>query len=433
MDGLTAQDYEILEMRFKNMANEGLLIEKMQYRLSYYKRIQPKDIDFAIGIYPKAKRFEKPDEKVVGPYIKEQEDKGWKLVFSKDYTHVFMNEDKKSIEDIDRTDQIENIKSILKPEMIGLFFTILLNTLGLFTNWGIEVYHFSSNIAFLSLLFMPVIIGGAGFYLIYDIFRYIRILNINNPLEIQMESISGIVFLRKIWSLFIIVFIGLLAGGIIIDSLVSGSRILLYLIPLVLIIFIVYKLRAFFPELKLNTTTKTIIGLVGVFILALIVSSGGLFSIDDGFGNELPKDYIALNFEDVGIKNQPNDFMFRKEGSFLIPLQYNYTEYSDFGEYSSLHVSTQVKKALNEKIAEYIFNLQVKNSMKYYSKTESANDYYTGYDNAVFSINQVNFKEEVVLQDGQYVFIFYGDFDLKDQKIIELIKSTTDKIIIKLD
>lgn len=429
IDGLSAQDYEILETRFKTMANEGLLIEDMKFKLSFYKKIQPKDIEFAVGIYPKAKAFDKPDERVVYDYVEAQKEKGWDHVFSRDYTHVFMNEDKKVIKDIDRTNQAENIKSILRPEIFSILFAMLINIFGLATNRGIDTYHFMSNFALVSLVIMPAIIIAATMYLIYDIFRYVRLSRIHSNDEIQIEDITGILVLRKIWSVFVAVFIAILLISLLADSLISGSRVVLWFIPVIIIIFAVYKLRVFFPEMSLGTTAKTWLALVGLFLLALIMSTGGIFTTDGGFGVELPQGYTALKLEDIGVKKDPEHISFNREGSILMPLSYNYREESDPRRRSEISVYTQVNKVINEELADYIFRLEKESSTRYFGKIISAKDYYPDYNESYF-LDYGDVERQVVkLQKGVYIFTFSGEIDLEEASNIELVNDKVDKII----
>ncbi|MDY0235814.1 MAG: DUF2812 domain-containing protein [Gudongella sp.] len=433
IDALTPKDYEILETRFNTMANEGLLIDKMKFRMSFYKRIQPKNIQFAVGIYPKAKAFDSPNEKMVAEYIKAQKEKGWDHIFSQEYTHVFMNEDGEVIEDIDRTNQVENIKSILKPEIFGLVFAVLINVFGLIMNLDIGIYHFRSNFALLSLFFLPALIIAATLYLIYDIFRYIRISRIENNDEIQIEDINGIVLLKKIWSVFVTIFFLILPAGIIADSLIGGSRVFLLLLPVIFLFFLAYKLRDFFPEIKMGTTAKTMLALLGVFLVALAISTEGIFSINGGVGIELPEKYYALKLKEVGIEEDPEEISFKREGSILIPLSYTYGEKTGTRYINPISVHTQVDKALNKDLADYFFKLNLESSTRYIGEFVSAKDYYINFDGAYF----VSFLDgeiaEVKLKKDEYIFSFSGDFDLKEPGNIDLIYDMVDKVISNLN
>ena len=112
-----------------------------------------------------------------------------------------------------------------------------------------------------------------------------------------------------------------------------------------------------------------------------------------------------------------------------MPLKYNYTEHSNFGWDSSKYISTQAEKALNKDLANYIFDLELENSLRYYGKLLSAKEYYADYDKAVFLEHSKRGIKKVFLQRGEYIFSFSGDFDLQEESSIELINNTVDKII----
>ena len=430
IDGLSGQDYEIMETRFRNMANKGLLIEKIKFGLSFYKRIEPKDIHFAIGIYPKPKSYEKPSEEVVLAYIIAQEEKGWKHLFSKEYFHVFMNENGEALEEIDRTDQIENIKATLKLEIIS--FTIL--SLLMIYNMtripmGINLYNFNSNIGLVGFFILPMVMAVMALHLIYDIIRYFRIKRKKNIGEVQIKNIAGLVLFKKILLILTLAFIGIFVVALIADSFISGNKIFLFFLPMTIGIFVAFKLRGFFTGRNLGAVAKTIIALLVVFFVITIASAMGLSSIDDGFGKELPKKFTALKLEDIGIEREADVVIFRKEGSVLMPLKYNYTEHGNFGWDSSKYISTQAEKALNKDLADYIFDLELENSLRYYENLLSAKEYYSDYDKAVFLEHSERGIKEVFLQRGEYIFSFSGDFDLQEESSIELINQTVDKII----
>ncbi len=430
IDGLSAQDYEIMETRFRNMANKGLLIEKIKFGLSFYKRIQPKDIHFAIGIYPKPKSYEKPSEEIVSTYIVAQEEKGWKHIFSKEYFHVFKNENGEAIEDIDRIDQIDNIKATLKLEIVT--FTIL--SLLMIYNMtripmGIDLYNFNSNVGLIGFFILPMAITVMASHLIYDIVRYLRIKRKKSNKEVQIKNIRGVVLFKKILFISTFAFLGIFAAALLADSFISGNKTFLFFLPMTIGIFVAFKLRGFFTGRNLDAVAKTIIALLVVFFVITIASAMGLSLIDDGFGKELPEKYTALKLEDIGIEREADVVIFRKEGSILMPLKYNYTEHSNFGWVSSKYISTQAEKAFNKDLADYIFNLELENSLRYYGNLLSAKEYYSDYDKAVFLEHSERGIKEVFLQRGEYIFSFSGDFDLQEESSIELINQTVDKII----
>lgn len=433
IDGLTTQDFEVMESNFRNMANKGLLIEKIKFGVSFYKRIQAKDIQFAIGIYPKPKVYEKPEAKVVADYIQAQEEKGWKHLFSQEYTHVFINENDEEIEAIDKIEQVDNIKATLKLEIISFTILILLNIYNMTRMSGIEIYNLSSNLGLISIFIMPVITIVIVSYIIYDIFRYIKIKNKNSNDELQIKNVTMVKIFRKISFIFTLLFMGLFIVAIIADSFISGSRIIFIFLPMTVALFVGFKLRGFFMGRNLAAVAKTIIVSLVIFFVISITSVIAFSLVNDGFGKELPQKYIALKLEDIGIERKSEDIIFRKEGSILMPLKYSYTEHSDLRWDSSKYVSTQAEKALNKELADYIFDLELENSLRYYGKLLSAKEYYADYDNAVFLQHSVRGTDEVFLQRGKYVFSFSGDFDLQEASSIDLINDMVDKIITSLN
>lgn len=427
IDGLTTQDFEVMETNFSNMAKKGLLIEKIKFGVSFYKKIQPKDMEFAIGIYPKPKAYEKPEEQVVAKYIEEQEEKGWKHLFSQDHTHVFINESGEELQGIDKIEQVENMKSTLKLEIVSFTILTLLNIYNMTQMSGIGIYNLSSNLGLIGVFIMPVLIIAIGSHLIYDIFRYIRIDKKTSD-DIQIKNIIWIKIFRKTSFLFGTFLAGLFIAAIAADSFISGTRVIFMFLPVLVSFFVVFKLRGYFTGKNFNAVGKTLMAFFTVFgILAVSLLIGFqtlLYDLDE----ELPEKYIALRLEDIGYKQDVKEVSFDKEGSILMPLSYSYRETIDLEWPDSLYVYTDVQKGLNKSIADYIFQLKVKNT-RFFGQLVSAKEFYPNYDKAYFLERDNGEIEDVKLQKGEYIFMFSGVLDLKEDKTIELVNQTVDKII----
>ncbi|MDY0235813.1 MAG: DUF2812 domain-containing protein [Gudongella sp.] len=433
IDGLTTQDFEIMEMNFRNMANKGLLIEKIKFGLSFYKRIQPKDLEFAIGIYPRPKAYEKPEGHVVDSYIKAQEKKGWKHLFSQEYTHVFINEKGEELEDIDKVEQVDNIKATLKLEIISFAILTLLNIFNMTRMSGIEIYNFNSNMGLISIFIMPVITTVIASYAILNVFRYIRISKKSSKDEVKVKNITGIKVFRKATFIITLLLLALFMLAILADSFISGTRTIFIMLPMFIAFFVAFKLRGFFAGRNLGTVGKTLIAFVVVFFILGISTFIGISSIPSGFDKDLPDSYIALRLKDLGFEQEVEEVFFEKDGSILMPVKYRYTEHINFVRPRSTYVSTQAAKAVNKNLAEYIFELELKNSIRYRGIPVSAKDFYSNFDKAKFIEDPDGEIEDVILQRDKYIFVFSGDFDLKEPGNIDLINDMVDKIISNLN
>jgi hypothetical protein len=451
IDGLTTQDYEMMESHFSNMAKKGFLIEKLKFGYGVYKRIEPKDIQFAIGIYPKPKAFEKPNEEVVADYIKDQVEKGWKYLFSRECTHVFTNENEDEIEDIDKTNEIKYVKALLIVEIFNFILLALLNISNAINLSGIKIFDFNTNVAFMSIFLMPVLSVIIGLHAIYDIIRYIRIRK-KTSRELQIKNIKWIVLLKKMAFIFTFTFLGLFLLAIIADGYISANKYILVLLPLIVAFMLVFKLRRFLPGRNLGAVGKTLIAMVGLLIIGVVSAFIGINSMDAGIHKELPDKYTAIKLNDIGFEQEVERVYFKRDRSIVVPLKYVYREYINIEAPNSTYVSTQVKRALTKDIADYIFKLELEDSRNFYGELissrwsylriqhtdpygelVSAAEFYPGYDNAVFLENSGRGIEDVLLQKGKYIFIFSGELDLKEESNIKLINDMVDKIITDLD
>lgn len=421
LEGFRLTDWKVMEDHYKNMANKGLIVEKFKWGISTYRESYPEDLDYSIGIYPQPKAYETVDKEKSIEYVDQQKEKGWNHVYSKDHLHIFSSSERDNLEPIDTSAQNDNIRKSIKLENMSFISIILLNIFNMWQSFPIHPSIFYYNTGLLSLVLMPTI----SIFLLISVIENIRIwLNIRGKDDIEefpYLNPSAVLLSRKVQMIGSVLLITTLAAAVTADSVLAGNMIILTILPVLIGLFVAFKLRGFFGGRNMDTIQKTAVAFVIVFVVIGVMTIINMRLISTGFGDELPDDYAALRIEN------PDTTSFRREGSIIAPTRYSYREWR-----RNESVSTEVTGYINGTVAEYFYGLELESDTRFMGDYWDAKDWYPDFDKAYF-VTYVDQEMDdggiLFLKRDEYIVRLSMDRDLREEGVVSVINEFVDSLL----
>lgn len=408
-----------MEDHFRRMAEKGWLFESHRLGVTKYKRIEPRDLEFAVSIYPKSRAYEGFEKKDIEEYVSSQSGKGWVYIYTFQNINVFCKESGTESIPLERDHQIDNIRSDFVKNAVGMGLILLINLFNLYRLSHIPSYVFYTNGGLISLLVLPLmyllilVSFLESLLILYKTKRSDSLENYNMPrLLSNIRSSFGLL------SIFLLIlFIGFIAS----DKGVPLISVAVSVVPLLLGIGLALFLKKRFTGKGFDPVLKFTLVTIGVFIVVFATSSK-LVNLDNNQDTRiLPPDRPAIRLNEVIHGALVEDNYFREEGSILMPVRYEYSEYGvDF------RVATEVMRLRNPRLAEYIFDLKLQEMTKYFSEHWTAENYMGTVDRACFiTVAEGDASEggAILLLDGEWVFVFRLPLDLDADEVKELLVS----------
>jgi len=410
LEGFRNLDWKVMEEHYKDKASQGLFIEKFKWGISTYREGYPEDMEYSIAIYPRPKAFETVDDKKAREYVQEQEGKGWKHVSSNENMHIFTKKQGDDLQPIDKSEQIRNIRNSIKLENISFTLLFLMNTFNMRRMFPMDPSMLYSNTGLMSLIILPLITLFLLMHVMENVRVWIRIREVEDPKDFPCLNPSTLLLSRRIQ-----IFGGLLvlAGifiAIAVDSVLSGNMTILTILPVLVGMFVAFKLRGFFVGRDMGTVQKTVVAFVIVFVVIGLMTVINMRMIRTGFGDQLPEDYKALRLEN------PDSTSFRREGSLIAPRRYSYTEWSR-GD----RVSTEVTEYLTDSVADYLFDMELESYTRYIGEYWDAKEWYPEYDRAYFATfrdREMDDGGTIFLMKDNYIVRLSMEKDLREEEIV---------------
>ncbi|MCR3954775.1 MAG: DUF2812 domain-containing protein [Gudongella sp.] len=410
LEGFRLVDWKVMEDHYRNMASRGMFIERFKWGISTYREGYQEDLEYSIAIYPQPKAFETVDDRKAREYIDKQEEKGWEYVASKDNMHIFSKKSGDVLMPIDRSDQISNVRKSIKLDIISMTLFILMNIFNMWRMFPIHPSMFYSNTGLISLAILPLISLFIFISVIENIRIWLSIREDDNPEEYPYRNPSAVILARRIQNSGAFMVLALIFMAIAVDSVVAGNMILLTILPVLVGLFVAFKLRGLFVGRDMGTVQKTLVAFIVVFVVIGLMTVINMRFISTGFGDRLPEGYKALRLEN------PDEYSFRREGSIIAPKRYSYTEWSRGGR-----VSTEVTGYINDSVAEYFFDLELESYTRYVGEYWDASEWYPEFDKAYFA----TFRDQN-MDDGGTIFLKRDDYivglsmerDLREEEMV---------------
>ena len=428
INSYTPIDYLTLEEIFEEKARKGYLVDNHKFGIIRYIKTEPLDLDFSIGVYPKSRAYEGVDDLESGVYIKAQEEKGWTHAVSISNMQVFYKEKNLDIPSIDKTYQIENIRSSLKLETISYLILGVLNLFNMRRLFPLEISNFYSNTGILGILILPII----TFFLLYNgienIVNLVRLKRQSGEDDISYRNHTLVKIKRRVFNFVGWFVLATLLITLLLDSRVEESLVFLTLLPIGVAFLIGFSLRAFFKGRDYDPFLKTFIMIILVFIAVFGTSSWTMRFYSGSQENRLtPEDVFGLTFEDLGyIIDANHSEYYDARGSILMPTYYTYYEYI-----GNQRLGTEVMVGKNENLTDYFLGKKLERMTSYYSEYWDAKEFYPAYEHAYFITNEEGETKEggrLVIKEKNSIVIFTLDKDLSHEGIIAIINEKMKEI-----
>jgi len=410
LEGFRLVDWKVMEDHYGDMAGKGMFIEKFKWGITTYREGDPEDMEYSIAIHPQPNAFETADDRKVMEYVGQQEEKGWEYIDSKDYLHVFCKKMGDNLEPLDRSDQISNVKKSIKLENISMILLVFMNILNIWRMFPIHPSMLYSNTGMIGLAILPLISLVILMSVIENLRIWLNIREDDNPDDYPYLNPSAVILARRIQIGGAFMVVALILVAIAVDSLVAGNMIILTILPVLVGLFVAFKLRGFFVGRDMGTVQKTLVAFVVVFVVIGLMTFINMSFISIGFGDQLPENYKALRLEN------PDETSFRREGSIIAPKRYSYTEWSR-GD----RVSTEVTEYINKSVAEYFFDMELESYTRYVGEYWDASEWYPEFDRAYFATFSEGEMDEggaIFLMKDNYIVGLSMERDLREEEVV---------------
>ncbi|WFA08241.1 DUF2812 domain-containing protein [Tissierella sp. Yu-01] len=416
----SAVDYYSLKEYFEAMARKGWLIDKIKFNIAIFRRIEPIDYTFSVDVYPKFSMFEAVDDNDVEYYKNLCEDAGWSYATSSKNLHIFYSNKEDNLTPIQTDEEIKKMvvqKSIL-PEIFTMALVIFLMLFNIKIHFPYDYENLFSNMSLIMPFYWPLLLINSLTSTMGSIFWLIRAkknIKSNKPLPKtnfrKSKTIGTISFVLSLILLIIVIV------AMILDSTINSSKIILFVIPILLVPVIAYTYNKEVKALKISNLSKILL----LFTLIIVLFTLSIFSalrLGINKDKNLETEYKGLTYEDFDSKIKPRHTSFDREGSILVPKYLQYREVS-----SVMGLETIYIEARGNKIAKYVFDGMLVDELRYNRVLNDASNEYIGYDEAYYIVNpnaEVKNNSLFLLKDNKILFID-TDFDLSQEKYINII------------
>jgi hypothetical protein len=419
-------DYFSLKEYFEEKARDGWLIQKVKFSTAIYKRIEPTDLIFAIGIYPNLHEIiDKDDVKL---YKSKYEDVGWSHAISFGNLHIFYSKKEDNLMPVQTEEEIRKIiaEKPLRSELFIIIMHTLLSVFYLSINLPYEYDNLFSNLSMIMPFILPLIFltGVALNVREYSYFRRAKkSVKTNKPLPNTNLKRSNIIGTTSLLILRIVSITAIIA--LILDSTINFGMMVSILVILILTIIIGITYTKEIKVLKISKISKVIL-LIFIIVPLTIFTLLSTSRMTSSNSDDLRPGYIGLTHEDFGSEIIPEHKSFRREGSILVPKYSSYRESSSLMGFETVSIETR-----GSKIAKYIFDEMVNEELNhrvYRNRVlkDSSNEY-SGYDEAYYIENpnaDIKNSSLFLLKDNKIIFLD-TDIDLSESKYVKII---SDKI-----
>ena len=356
----TIGDMKTLEHHFAQMAEKGWLIDKIGVLTHRYRAIEPCKKTFFVDLLPQITAFDYPENEDAQDYRSICEASGWTFAAANKQFHVFYADGENPAPMPIHTDNALQAKIYLKAcrkyEMLWLFYALFMFWLSSPIGKGVEL--FLSNIS----LFLAI---GYSFFLIGFIWTFGFILrwyirtrkSAKNELPLPKVNYRLSRIRNKMFAVGIIILIVCMITGIMMEIIGGMSLIIL---PMMLMPLSAVGV-GFWIRRQIDTRKRTRAANIRLFIIVMIIMEivllGGMgFAIkgilssplrgSDSLGNR-----PVLTLNDVGITGEPTSSNTHINGTFAVPVDYEYWEVRFPGS-----AQTQVYKTINKTLTRWLYD-----------------------------------------------------------------------------
>ncbi|WP_312906685.1 DUF2812 domain-containing protein [Tissierella praeacuta] len=416
----SASDISTMEEHFEEMAKKGWMLDKIGEYSIRYKRTKPQELKFCVDLLPKLSVFDYPHNEHVVRYRNLYINSGWNFLTASHKIQVFysLKEDNLlPIQTDDRKKQSIINKSLLFEIIVYIVYLFILIG-SLFKLFPVDYNRLKSNIDIVMTIMTPIfIIPGVAYIFSHGFWIFRAKVAIKNGEKLPKINYKYLKF-RTFSLLYPALLFAVLTIAALITDLINGNfQGAFSLLPVIIGITAGTLFRKNKNKKKRSKDRNVV--LFGVFIVLVVIGVNIIILklYDAGETEELREGYKGLTLNDFN-QREIDYSNFYREGSILLPKISTYYEESSDG--NGDYVRTQYIKAINNRMAKYVFDGMIEKDTKRYRRTATPADmYYDYFDKAFFM--DYDFTRSIILLKNNEIFYIDSKFDLSDKDNINII------------
>lgn len=417
----SATDYFSLKEHFEEMARKGWMLENIKFLTAIYRKIEPKELVFSVELYPRT--AEEDDKK---SFINLCEESGWKYIASSKNMLVFYTNKEDNLIPI-HTDEKLHEKILSKAIFMDIISRIIwpLSIVRWSRILPISYVNLSTNTGIMAPIFLILLLIITLSYIFGCLIWIIKAkLSVKKNKKIPKTSYA-FARLRAI-SVFILIVTVTLT---IMADLIGLKILSLIILSSILILIIFHKVDIRFKEETLYLIKKTALFSIAALVIIYMMLETGSIQRND----KIKAGYIGFTCRDFNI-TEPQIGIFTRKGSFLVPKVSIYSEIDksipevfieQFFKYNiGYTIKTTYARAINNRLAEYIFDGMVKDELKFKSEIIDIGFKFDNIDRACL-LKYPDDKRigKIIILRGKEVIYLNGSIDFSDKKNLEIINN----------
>ena len=322
LEVFTFYNHTGLTRHFEKMARKGWLIHRISSLGWVYRRIEPKDIHFAISYYPKASEFDPEPSEGQKTFHEFCAHTGWMLACTTAQMQVFYNEQEDPVPiETDPALEVETIHAAIKKSFLPAQITLLV--MGLLFGWIAALRLVGNPIAFLAdpMSVFTVCCWSMVFWLsLLEITMYLRWHKRAEEAAENGQFLDTPDTSKVHWTAMGILGVGVLY--LVLNIVGSSDQLLKFIMAgmtvyMVLLFILAEGIKRLGKRLKLSRNVNQTMTFVLVFILSWAMSMTVMFS-----AMELREQGVLDRGEKVTLTEVPlhMEDLIEVEGTYITPL-----------------------------------------------------------------------------------------------------------------
>jgi len=332
-----------LEKHLEDMAAKGWMLDKIGQYFWYYRRSEPRKIQFAVSYFPSASTFDPAPSEKQETYREFCEHAGWKLAGASAQLEVYWNEDENAVPLT--TDSLVEIQTIHKTaKKTVILSNVLLLVIAIMNICRTVHFYYNNTIsAFLSdsNFWVTVAFVFAGILCLVELSRYfVWYFKAKKIAELEdrfIETKNTSRFTRGMLLFLVVLFAYCFVSFMLDESLMIGAIIIGYT---VLIFGIVFGIKHVLKMKNASTQTNRTITLISCFVVSMLVTSIATFFIMKNINVLKQKEHeVVGTYEHSGMT-----FEVYKDELPLYLEDFTYVEGVDYSYYKEIEESSVLKQ-----------------------------------------------------------------------------------------
>ena len=332
-----------LEKHLEDMAAKGWMLDKIGQYFWYYRRSEPRKIQFAVSYFPSASTFDPAPSEKQETYREFCEHAGWKLAGASAQLEVYWNEDENAVPLT--TDPLVEIQTIHKTaKKTVILSNVLLLAIVIMNICRTVHFYYNNTISALlsdSNFWATVAFFFAGILCLVELSRYfVWYFKAKKIAELEdrfIETKNTSRFTRGMLLFLVVLFAYCFVSFMLDESLMIGAIIIGYT---VLIFGIVFGIKHVLKMKNASTQTNRTITLICCFVVSMLVTSIATFFIMKNINVLKQKEHeVVGTYEHSGMT-----FEVYKDELPLYLEDFTYVEGVDYSYYKEIEESSVLKQ-----------------------------------------------------------------------------------------